>query len=38
MEQSNEGALDSGEEAELDGYLNIANLLAVIHSRGSTIP
>jgi hypothetical protein len=33
MDKSNEGALTSGEEAELDGYLNIANLLSVMHSR-----
>ncbi len=33
MEKSNEGALNAGEEAELDGYVNIANLLAVMHSR-----
>jgi hypothetical protein len=33
MEKSNEGGLESGEDAELDGYVNIANLLAVMHSR-----
>jgi hypothetical protein len=33
MDKSNEGQLTSDEEAELDGYVNIANLLSVMHSR-----
>ena len=33
MDKSNEGALTSDEDAELDGYVNIANVLSVMHSR-----
>jgi hypothetical protein len=33
MEKSNEGALTSEEDAELDSYVNIANVLSVMHSR-----
>src|SRR5437667_6897071 len=33
MDKSNEGALTSDETAELDGYVNIANVLSVMHSR-----
>ena len=33
MDKSNEGTLTSGEEAELDGYVNIANVLSVMHSQ-----
>jgi hypothetical protein len=33
MEKSNEGTLTSEEMAELDGYVNIANVLSVMHSR-----
>jgi hypothetical protein len=33
MDKSNEGALTSDERAELDGYVNIANVLSVMHSR-----
>jgi hypothetical protein len=33
MEKSNEGRLTSEETAELDGYVNIANVLSVMHSR-----
>jgi hypothetical protein len=33
MDKSNEGALTSDEKAELDGYVNIANVLSVMHSR-----
>lgn len=33
MEKSNEGALTSDESAELDGYVNIANVLSVMHSQ-----
>jgi hypothetical protein len=33
MDKSNEGALTSDEGAELDSYVNIANVLPVIHSR-----
>jgi hypothetical protein len=33
MDKSNEGALTSDEAAELDGYVNIANVLSVMHSQ-----
>lgn len=33
MDKSNEGQLTSDEDAELDGYVNIANVLSVMHSR-----
>jgi hypothetical protein len=33
MDKSNEGTLTSDEEAELDGYVNIANVLSVMHSQ-----
>jgi len=33
MDKSNEGTLTSDEDAELDGYVNIANVLSVMHSR-----
>jgi hypothetical protein len=33
MDKSNEGALTSDEKAELDGYVNIANVLSVMHSQ-----
>jgi len=33
MDKSNEGKLTSDEDAELDGYVNIANVLSVMHSR-----
>ncbi len=33
MEKSNEGTLTSEETAELDGYVNIANVLSVMHSQ-----
>jgi len=33
MEKSNEGTLTSEESAELNGYVNIANVLSVMHSR-----
>jgi hypothetical protein len=33
MDKSNEGALIADEKAELDGYVNIANVLSVMHSR-----
>src|SRR5258708_37357091 len=33
MDKSNEGSLTSGERAELDGYVNIANVLSVMHSQ-----
>jgi hypothetical protein len=33
MERSNEGTLTPDETAELDGYVNIANVLSVMHSR-----
>jgi hypothetical protein len=33
MEESNEGTLTPEETAELDGYVNIANVLSVMHSR-----
>ncbi len=33
MDKSNEGALTPVEDAELDGYVNIANVLSVMHSR-----
>jgi hypothetical protein len=33
MDKSNEGALTSDEKAELDGYLNIANVLSILHSQ-----
>ena len=33
MDKSNEGVLTSEEGAELDGYVNIANVLSVMHSR-----
>jgi hypothetical protein len=33
MDKSNEGALTPPETAELDGYVNIANVLSVMHSQ-----
>ena len=33
MERSNEGMLTLDETAELDGYVNIANVLSVLHSQ-----
>ena len=33
MDKSNEGALVPEEKAELDGYVNIANVLSVMHSQ-----
>src|SRR5271169_6344462 len=33
MDKSNEGTLTSDEDAELDGYVNISNVLSVMHSR-----
>ena len=33
MDKSNEGALTYDELAELDGYVNIANVLSVMHSH-----
>jgi len=33
MDKSNEGALSPDENAELDGYVNVANVLSVMHSR-----
>jgi hypothetical protein len=33
MDKSNEGALTSDETAELDGYVNITNVLSVMHSK-----
>jgi hypothetical protein len=33
MDKSNEGTLTSDENAELDSYVNIANVLSVMHSR-----
>ena len=33
MDESNEGQLTSDDEAELDSYVNIANVLSVMHSR-----
>lgn len=33
MDKSNEGVLTGGEDAELDGYVNIANVLSVMHSE-----
>lgn len=33
MDKSNDGRLSPDEEAELDGYVNIANVLSVMHSR-----
>jgi hypothetical protein len=33
MDKSNEGTLTSDEDAEFDGYVNIANVLSVMHSR-----
>ncbi len=33
MEKSNEGTLTPEETAELGGYVNIANVLSVMHSR-----
>jgi hypothetical protein len=33
MDKSNEGALTSDEKAELEGYVNIANVLSVMHSQ-----
>ena len=33
MDKSNEGALTSDETAGLDGYVNISNVLSVVHSR-----
>jgi hypothetical protein len=33
MDKSSDGALTPGEKAELDGYVNIANVLSVMHSQ-----
>ena len=33
MDKSNEGALTSDEDAELGSYVNIANVLSVMHSQ-----
>lgn len=33
MDKSNEGSLTFDEAEELDGYVNIANVLSVMHSR-----
>jgi hypothetical protein len=33
MEKSNEGTLTPEETAELEGYVNIANVLSVMHSQ-----
>jgi len=33
MDKSNEGTLSAEEAAELDGYVNVANVLTVMHSR-----
>jgi hypothetical protein len=33
MDKSNEGVLTQDEAAELDGYVNVANLLSVMHSQ-----
>lgn len=33
MEKSNDGALGPEERSELDGYVNIANVLSVMHSQ-----
>ncbi len=33
MDKSTEGTLTSDENAELDSYVNIANVLSVMHSR-----
>ena len=33
MDKSNDGALIPDEKAELDGYVNIANVLSVMHSQ-----
>jgi hypothetical protein len=33
MDKSGDGALTPDEKAELDGYINIANVLSVIHSQ-----
>ena len=33
MDKSDEGALIPDEKAELDGYVNIANVLSVMHSQ-----
>ena len=33
MDKSNEGDLTSNEGAELDSYINVANVLSVMHSR-----
>ena len=32
-EKSNEGTLTAEETAELDGYVNIANVLSIMHSQ-----
>ena len=36
MDKSNEGDLVPDEKAELDGYVNIANVLSVMHSQART--
>ena len=33
MDKSGDGALTTDEKAELDGYVNIANVLFVMHSQ-----
>ena len=33
MDKSNEGTLTPDEDSELDSYVNIANVLSVMHSR-----
>jgi len=37
MDKSNEGAMTPDEAAELDGYVNIANLLSVMHSQARIV-
>lgn len=36
MDKSNEGTLTAEDEAEFDSYLNIADLLTVMHSQART--
>jgi len=37
MDKSNEGVLTLDEAAELDGYVNIANLLSAMHSQARLV-
>ena len=37
MDKSNEGVLTLDEAAELDGYVNIANVLSVMHSQARLV-